>query len=189
MTYEKILGNINKLGHYTDEEIADFLSITQVKVLKKNDHFLNEGQISREIGFINQGLLMHYRVYEGEVIPADFATENEWVAYLKSFSSQTPSEMSILALEDSTLLVLSAEKLEGLLNRHPKFLALKNHNVEKALIDSTQHAADLATLSAKQRYYKLMRDKPYVVKRVPQYYLAPYLGIKPQSLSRIRKEA
>ncbi len=187
--HKKLLDSISRFDHYTDAEIADFVSILQIKGLKKNDHFLSEGQISREIAFVDQGLLMHYRVYEGEVIPADFAVENEWVAYLKSFSSQTPSEMSIMALEDSVLLVLPAEKLAGLLVKHPKFLSIKNHNVEKALIDSTQHAADLAMLSAKQRYYKLMRDKPYVVERVPQYYLAPYLGMKPQSLSRIRKEA
>ena len=94
-----------------------------------------------------------------------------------------------MALEESVLFVLPAEKLVGLLAEYPKFMALKTRNIEKALIDSTQHAADLAMLSAKQRYYKLVCNKPQIVDRVPQYYLAPYLGMKPQSLSRIRKEA
>jgi hypothetical protein len=67
-------------------------------------------------------------------------------------------------------------------------LALKTYYVEQSLMDKAQHSANLATLDARDRYYKFMREKPHLINRIPQYYIAAYLGIKPQSLSRIRKE-
>jgi len=69
-----------------------------------------------------------------------------------------------------------------------RWLVFKNHLVENVFFNITEHNADLATLDAKERYYKFMREKPDLINRVPQYYIAAYLGITPQSLSRIRKE-
>lgn len=68
----------------------------------------------------------------------------------------------------------------------PKFLLLKNHYTEQSFISNTQHTADLAMLTAKQRYYKFVKENKDMVNRIPQYYIAAYLGIKPQSPSRIR---
>jgi CRP/FNR family transcriptional regulator, anaerobic regulatory protein len=82
---------------------------------------------------------------------------------------------------------LSFSALDELLAVQPKFFALKAHYVEQSLISMAQHNANLATLDAHDRYYKFMREKPHLINRLPQYYIAAYLGIKPQSLSRIRK--
>jgi CRP-like cAMP-binding protein len=90
-------------------------------------------------------------------------------------------------LEDSTIHCISFSNLQQLFNKHPKFLALKTYYVEQSMMDMAQHSADLAMLDARERYYKFMKEKPQLINRVPQYYIAAYLGIKPQSLSRIRK--
>ena len=71
----------------------------------------------------------------------------------------------------------------------PRWLIFKNYLVQDVFFNITQHNADLAILDAKTRYYKFMREKPDLFNRIPQYYVAAYLGITPQSLSRIRKEA
>lgn len=186
--HENIISNITKFDVYSDEEIDYFLSILSQKIIEKGEYFLKEGQVSSEIAYIEQGLLMHYAVYEGDIKPCDFTKEDSWLAYLKSFSTQTPSDMNILALEKSILFVLKAKDLQHLFQKYPKFLALQTYQVQKAFIDSAQHASSLAILNAKQRYYKVMQEKPFLIERVPQYHLATYLGIKPQSLSRIRKE-
>ena len=107
---------------------------------------------------------------------------------LKSFTSGSPTEIAIKALEDSWIQEISAENLQELFLSSPRWLMFKNHLVQLVFFNITQHNTDLATLDAKERYYKFMRENPGLINRVPQYYVAAYLGITPQSLSRIRKE-
>jgi CRP/FNR family transcriptional regulator, anaerobic regulatory protein len=95
--------------------------------------------------------------------------------------------MWIKALEDTHLLTMSNTAMGELFSKQPKFMALRSYYTELSFIRNTEHASNLATLNAKQRYYKFMKDQPALINRVPQYYIAAYLGIKPQSLSRLRK--
>lgn len=160
--------------------------MTDLKV-KKGGHLLEEGQICNRLSFINKGIVMYYQIADGNEMPRDFQMENEWATYLKSLSNRTPSDMNIKALEDCELLTISFDSVQKLFAEHPKFLQLRNALVEKSFVTVSEHSASLSMLDAKQRYYKLMKESPQLVNRVPQYYLAAYLGIKPQSLSRLRK--
>jgi CRP/FNR family transcriptional regulator, anaerobic regulatory protein len=186
--FQNLKTNISQVERYSDEELDFFVSSLEVVQVTKGEFFLKEGQICTHIAFVEKGLAMYYKVVDGTEIPLDFAIEGQWVTYLKSFTNRTPSDMSIKVLEDATLFTLEAGKMQELMTTYPKFLALRSYYVEKSLAEVTQHSANLATLDAKGRYYQLMKEKPYLINRVPQYYLAAYLGIKPQSLSRIRKE-
>lgn len=186
---DKLLGSLQAVEHFSADEMALFMSKMERRVLAKGDHFLEEGQVSKEIGFIIKGLAMHYQVLEGNEVARDFTTENNWLAYLKSFTQQSVSDMGIKMLEDTELLCISYSSLGELFAIQPRFLAVKNFYVEKSFVDIVEHNANLTVLDAKQRYYKLMKEKPELIHRVPQYYIASYLGIQPQSLSRIRKEA
>jgi CRP-like cAMP-binding protein len=121
-------------------------------------------------------------------IPCDFTRENQWLAHLKSSAGNAPSEMSIKALEDTVLIRLSFQKMAELFKLQPKFQPLQTRYREISLAALTQHSTDVVMLPAKERYYKFMKEHPELISRVPQYYIAAYLGIKPQSLSRIRKE-
>jgi hypothetical protein len=107
---------------------------------------------------------------------------------LKSFTSGSPTEVAIKALEDTWIREISAEQTQKLFFSSPRWLLFKNHLVQGVFFNITKHNADFEMLDAKARYYKFMREKPDLFNRVPQYYIAAYLGIKPQSLSRIRKE-
>ncbi|MCF6133148.1 Crp/Fnr family transcriptional regulator [Flavobacterium wongokense] len=184
---DKLIQIIKAIGSFTDDEIDFFVSRLKEQFIPKGEHFLTEGQVSRHLGFIVSGIGMHYRNYEGVEIPTDFTIENEWLGYLNSFTNKTVSDMNIKVLEDTQLLTLSAEDFEKVYLFQPKFILLKDYYTELSFINHTRHTADLAMLDAKQRYYKFMKEKPHLVNRVPQYYIAAYLGIKPQSLSRIRK--
>jgi CRP/FNR family transcriptional regulator, anaerobic regulatory protein len=186
---EQLISAISSIVRLPPEDIELASHMVEELVIRKGEHFLDFGQVSRHIAFIYSGLAMHYQVYEGQVVPCDFTIENEWLAYLKSFTTQTSSDMAIKALEDTTLLTFSAENLERLFELRPRFLVLRNHYTELSFVRTAQHSADMATLNASQRYYKFMKERPDLLGRVPQYYIAAYLGIKPQSLSRIRKSA
>ncbi|WP_350286952.1 Crp/Fnr family transcriptional regulator [uncultured Croceitalea sp.] len=173
----------------TQEELDYFDDILERRTLKKESFLLKEGQVSTEIAYIKTGLLMHYSLHDGNIVPCDFTPENNWAAYLKSFTNKISSDMNIIALENSELLILKSTDMYRLFEKHPKYQKLRDQQVEKAFYQSTQHAADLAMLIAKERYYKLMQQNPEFIQRVPQYHLAAYLGMRPQSLSRIRKSS
>ena len=185
---DHLISKIRLVDSFSDEDIDLFAGYLTEDSVKKNDHFLNFGEVSRHVAFLHSGLAMHYKIYDGMEIPIDFTPEGEWLAYLASFTNGTASDTGIKALEDMRILKLSAANMQLLFQAEPKFIALKSFYTEASFMSNAKHAADLAMLNGKQRYYKFMKEKPELINRIPQYYIAAYLGIKPQSLSRIRKE-
>lgn len=184
---EKLITQIEKITDFSVEELELFSNSFTEIFIKKGEHFLIEGNVCKDVGYIKNGLMMYYKNVDGIEIPADFAMENEWVTYLKSFSTGTQSDMSIKAIEDTLLLTISNTIIIELFNKHPKLMVLKNYYTELSFISNIEHTLDIATLNAKKRYYKFMKNHPDLINRVPQYYIAAYLGMKPQSLSRLRK--
>jgi CRP/FNR family transcriptional regulator, anaerobic regulatory protein len=184
-----LISKIQLVDKFSDEDIDLIAGYLTEDTISKNDHFLNFGEVSRHVAFIGSGLAMHYRLHDGMEIPIDFTPEGEWLAYLTSFSQGTASDMGIKALEDMRILRLSATNMQLLFQAQPKFIALKSFYTEVSFMSNARHSADLAMLNGKQRYYKFVKEKPELINRIPQYYIAAYLGIKPQSLSRIRKES
>ena len=185
---DALIQQLRKIDAFSEEEVDTLQSYLVEKLIRKGDHFLHLGQVSRHVAFIGKGLLMHYSIHHGVEIPCNFSQEGDWTGSLKSFTSGSATEIGIKALEDTWVQELSGEHLERLIRSSPRWLLFKNHMVQLVFFTMTQHNADLAMLDAKQRYYKFMKEKPDLISRVPQYYIAAYLGIKPQSLSRIRKE-
>ena len=185
---DKLISEIKKIDNFSGDEIELFFSFLVEDFIEKGDYFLRIGEVSRHVAYITSGLVMHYKTYDGMDIPLEFSPEGEWVAYLKSFTAGTPADVAIKALEDTKVLTLSSGKLQELFQLNPKFMAIKNFYTELSFMNTAQHGADLAMLDGKDRYYKFMKEKPGLVNRVPQYHIAAYLGIKPQSLSRIRKD-
>jgi CRP-like cAMP-binding protein len=184
---DALIKEIKSIAHFPDEAIEGFIESLEEIALKNGDHFLNFGQVSYYMAYIKSGLTMHYKIHDGIEIPFDFTVENEWTGYIKSFNTGEPSDMAIKAIEDTVLLRLSAEKMQRLFQKNPEYLAVRNYYTELSFFRNTRHSADLAILGAKERYYKFVEEMPGLINRVPQYYIAAYLGIKPQSLSRIRK--
>ena len=185
---DRLTDEIQKIDHFSNDEIDNLQGYLVKKFIRKGEHFLNLDQVSRHIAFIDSGLMMHYSLHDGVEIPCNFSLEGDWMGSLKSFTSGSPTEVAIKALEDTWIREISVGQTEQLFLSSPRWLQFKNHLVQQVFFNITQHNADFAMLDAKARYYKFMREKPGLFNRIPQYYIAAYLGIKPQSLSRIRKE-
>jgi CRP/FNR family transcriptional regulator, anaerobic regulatory protein len=182
-----MLSNLQSAGNLSDSDFQLLTSKLESRTLKKNEHFLQEGTINKTMGYIEKGLAMYYRIVNGEEIPLDFGIEGQWISDLQSFNGQIPSTLNIKMLEESTLHCLSYQCMHELFAEQPRLMALKSYYVESYFADMAHHSANLATLDATQRYETLVKEKSYLINRVPQYYIAAYLGIKPESLSRIRK--
>ncbi len=185
--YEILIEKMKAVDNFTEEEIEFFTSLLVPQFLPRGDHFLREGQICRYLGYVESGLLMYYRLHNGIEIPTDFANEGEWASYLDSFTNRTVSDLGIKTLEDTEVLKLSASDFDKICKLYPRFIKLKDYYTEISFLSAARHAADFAMLDAKERYHKFVFEKPELNQRIPQYYIAAYLGMKPQSLSRLRK--
>lgn len=183
-----LVDKLQRIDTFSDEEIDHLQRHLVKKLIRKGEHFLQLHQISRHIAYLETGLTMHYSLHDGVEVPCNFSVEGDWMGSLKSFTSGSPTDVAIKALEDCWIQEISGEHAQELFNSSPRWLLFKSQLIQDVFFKITQHNADLAMLDAKERYYKFMQEKPELVNRVPQYYIAAYLGIKPQSLSRIRKE-
>ena len=120
-------------------------------------------------------------------LPGDFFFEGYWYTDLGSFFSNCHTIQTAQALEDSSLLFISKQDLDKLYNEFPKTERFGRIIAEQTLMGLRKKMDDLTLLDAKERYLNLIKNSPKIINKIPQHYIASYLGIKPQSLSRIRK--
>jgi CRP-like cAMP-binding protein len=155
--------------------------------LKSGDYFLEEGNICRYVGFIEHGLVRYHMNDNGNQKTLYFNKEREFICNYQSFLPRQPSNTSIQAIENTTLQVISFENLQRLyatVREGEKFGRLA---IEYVFLNSIKQLKSFYTDSSAERYQQFLDAYPDLAQRIPQYYIASYVGIKPQSLSRIRK--
>ena len=128
-----------------------------------------------------------YYLVDGEERTTTFFQEGEPICSLQSYTHQVPANHYMECVEDCRLAVFTYENEQELYRRAPRFEALCRIDIEKEFGKHQERLASYITHSPEQRYLKLVEDQPELLQRVPQYHLASYLGVKPESLSRIRK--
>jgi len=186
---QKIKISIEPIISLTEEELLNFSNAFKFKKLKKNEFFLKEGQICDYIGLITSGVLIYTKTIEnGDEVTIHFAFEDDWVNNNLSRLSNSPSTISIKAIEDTEILIIKQKDISDLYLQIPKIERLGRILTEKAFIKFVEQTIEFQTLSAKERYEKLIMNYPEIFQKVQLYHIANYLGIAPKSLSRIRKE-
>jgi len=159
------------------------------KKIRKKQYLLQEGNICRHLAFVEKGLLRSYSVDEkGIEHMIHFAWEGWWMADMLSFLSIEPSTYHIDAIEDAELLLISRNDFEEMLLKVPVmeryFRILFQNNIiskERRLISSISNTAE-------EKFIHLSATNPELIKRIPQQLVASYLGITPETLSRIKKK-
>lgn len=185
----KIKESIDPIVSLTDDELVVFCDSFEVILLHKNDFFLEEGQICNFIGFVNHGTLIYFKSMEnGNEVTTDFAFAGDWVTINQSRLNHSPSLISIKAIENTELAVISQENLTDLYLKILKLERLGRILMEQSFLKIARQSVDLQVLTAKERYESLLHNYPEIFQKVPLYHIANYLGIAPKSLSRIRKE-
>lgn len=187
--FSLLRAHIEKRVHLSDEEFEISAKFFELKKLRKNQFLLNEGEICTHIGFVNSGCLRQYSIdNKGTEHIIQFAIEDWWVSDLHSFLSGKPSEFNVDALQDSEVLLLEKSARDELLDNCPKMERFFRLLIEANHVATNQRIADSLSASAEERYLKFIKTYPKLFETVPQNQIASYLGITPQSLSRIRKE-
>lgn len=180
---------IQQLIPLTEIEISELESVIEYKTIKKDELLIREGQICDFIAFVQKGALHCYFLKEnGNEMTEDFSTENEFITDYFSFLTQLPSSQNTVALEDSELLILWKKDIENFYKKHSKFQELGRLIAESLYIEKYQRIRSFLIEDAEQKYLSLCQNRPYLVDRIQHYHLASYLGISPETLSRIRKK-
>ncbi|MBC8110156.1 MAG: Crp/Fnr family transcriptional regulator [Verrucomicrobia bacterium] len=183
-----LIKHLLEYEHLNESETELIINSFETVTLNTDDFFLKEGQICKNVGFIATGLMMYYRISEeGQEIVCDFASEHDWITQYQSFIAQSQSPLSIKAIEPSIIQSISFDNINKLYEKVPRFERIARQLVEKVFFGMVKATDDFRILKAEERYEKLLAENPLLLQRVPQYYIASYLGIAPQSLSRIRK--
>lgn len=175
-----------KCGYFaiSNETITEFF---EEIIISKKSNFLTEGEISKYEGFIVEGCCKSFLIdNDGNEVILNLSTENWWISDLISFQERKPAQLTICALEKTTILALSFDKKEKLLENHPELERMFRILVQKHLVSLQKRVFNNFALTAEQRYEMLKTKRPYIFQRVPQYLIASYLGITPEFLSRLR---
>lgn len=176
---------LSKYIPLSDDEKSAMLDLDIFRPYKKGSILLKEGQYSDEGYFVLKGCIRTYYVLDGEEKTTEFYTELEGITP-NCVLTKKPSEYFISCIEDSILTVSNPDMETEIFEKFPKFESLCRILSEQ-LLSKSQHSFDeFKTSSPEQRYLNLLQNRPDLVQRVPQHQLASYLGIKPQSLSRMR---
>ena len=182
-----ILGQIQALGHLTSADERAFLAVCRVRPLATKDFVSRAGEVCDALTFVNSGLLRIFFHAEAQERTCRFLPENSWYTDFESFSRGTPSLENLQALEDSEVVQIRKADLDQLYRDHPNLERVGRLLTEQALLEIHQRNRMLTLDTPEVRYDRLCSESPALVNRIPQYYLASYLNIRPESLSRIRK--
>lgn len=184
-----IKNSIGSIISLTNEELAELYNSFELQTLKKNEFFLEAGQVCNYIGFVNYGTMIYFKPMEnGDDKTTDFAFEGDWVTVNQSRLNNSPSLISIKAIESTELFVIKQQNLCDLYLKIPKIERLGRILMEQAYLKVVDKNLDFQVLSASERYEKMLSEYPEIFQRVQLYHIANYLGVAPKSLSRIRRE-
>lgn len=180
--------HIDSLIHLDRDEWNDISNYFHEKKVRKKDFLMRADEVCNELGFINRGLFKFYQLQDGEEVVGWLASEHVFISELTSFISRKPSIEYIQALEDSEISVITFEDMQLLYRRYDKWQEFGRVLVEQAFIGVKRRIASFIHDSADERYRKLAVENLALLERVPLKDVASYLGIKPETLSRIRRK-
>ena len=176
---------ISKYVSLTEDEKNTIISLNTFRTVKKDTILLREGQNSNEAYFVLKGGIRTYYMIDGVEKTTAFYTEMEALTP-HCVINKLPSSYYISCIEDSIITISTPEMEVEMFNKFPKFETLCRILSEELLAKEQINFDEFKTSSPEQRYRKLLQSRPDLIQRVPQHQLASYLGIKPESLSRLR---
>ena len=187
--FSKLRTHIEKRVQLEDAEFSECCKYFIYKKLKKKQFFLHEGEVCRYIGFVVSGCLRVYTIdhLANEHI-IQFGVEDWWVSDMNSYLSGAPSVYNIDVLRESELLMLDKDNRENMLEAVPKMERFFRLLLEANYVSTHNRINDALSKTAEERYLRFIKNYPRLFEKIPQHYIASYIGITPQSLSRIRKE-
>jgi len=159
----------------------------ETKEFKKGEYLLKEGQISANTYFVLEGCIRESMLSDGEEKTTNFFSEEQRAISLNSLPPLSSARHNWVCIEETTVVVGNEKKAQELFKSFPRFKIISRTIMEAAFAEHKEALNSYYTESPEQRYLKLLKSRPQLVQKIPQYHIAGYIGLKPESLSRIRK--
>lgn len=176
-----------KIIHFTEEELALVDTFFEEKAIKKRDFLAKEGSVCDWVAYIAEGAFRYFHWKDGNEKTTDLAFETMWITDFHSFVSGEKGLMNIQAMENSKVLIISKENLEKLYQICPKYAFVGYKIMEMVTQKSFEMNLSFASERPEERFLNLLKRYPFIFQRIPQRYIANYIGIAPESLSRLRR--
>lgn len=165
-----------------------FLSSFEKRTLAKGEKFLAHGRVSSKVGFVEEGLLKCVLINGDKTMVDDFVFEGQFVANYHSFLKQEASNKDIVCMKKSVIRTITKHKLDELAKEHSFVADVARQVAENLFIDTYQKLEDIRILNAEERYLKLVGVNKRIVNEIPQYEIASYLNVSPETVSRVRSK-
>lgn len=186
--YEKLHKSILEHVPLREEDWDVCRTYFRPKKVEKRQYLFREGDLCRELIFVEKGALYSFSLDDsGNKHVIAFAFEGWWISNLQSFLTGKRSRLFIEALEDSTLLTLNRENHETLLERVPAYERYHRIILQNAYVALQRRVEHALGLTAEEKYERLLEESPAFLNRVPQHLIASYIGVSPETLSRVRR--
>ncbi|WP_232224199.1 Crp/Fnr family transcriptional regulator [Gillisia sp. CAL575] len=187
--HRNILIHLTKVISLTESEQQEFTSILEEVRISKKSFLIEPGDLVNSEYYVVSGCMEAYYLDEtGDKHIIQFAVEDWWISDFESFFNKVPAKLYVETIEDSVLLAINREALEVLYSRIPKFERFFRIKTTNAFVSLRTRILSTLQKSGKERYLEFCESYPKIEQRVPNYHIANYLGLKPESLSRIRKD-
>ncbi len=180
--------SISPLANFTDEEYQRFRNQFTKINLAKGEYWFRSGKVCNQLAFIESGIMRQYYVMDdGNEVTCHFALNGEFITSYQSFRQHIVSNENIEAITDCDLLIIDQANFSNLMSEFPQLKMLWDFSIQKFILQMEDRIAMLQSLSAEKRYLYLFNHHPEFLLYIPLQYIASYLGITPQHLSRLRK--
>ncbi|WP_229660169.1 MULTISPECIES: Crp/Fnr family transcriptional regulator [Flavobacteriaceae] len=170
------------------EHFDEFYGLLKERTLKKSEFFLKQGKKCKHLGFVKSGTLRSFYINEsGEDQSFNIHSKNQFFTDYESILNNKTSKLNIQALRKTEMLLLHKNDLQKLYLKEAYWQEFGRKMAERIYLDAIKRIENLLYFSAEKRYINLLEESPEIFRNVPQKHIASYLGITPQSLSRIRR--
>jgi CRP-like cAMP-binding protein len=189
MDNTSLIKNLAQIVDFTESEIGIISGTFKIRQHLKKDFLLKPGRVCKSLFFIRKGLVRMYHLRDGKEITTYLACDDRFIVSSGSFLSQSPSYDYIQCIEDSVTLEISHKDMQYLYDTIPSWNIVGRKLMEETVLCLANLLGNQHHVKAKDRYLKFIKEKPLkIVQQTPVQYIASFLGIAPESLSRIRKE-
>jgi CRP-like cAMP-binding protein len=174
---------------FSAEDLAFMQTVFIPRRLQAGDFLQRGGEVARYAAFVARGCLRSFVIdAKGKEHIVQFAAEDWWLADAISLNTGTPSQYFFAATEDSDLLLIDAQGQQQIVDRIPGYSAAMRTGLQKHAAAKDLRIVKALSASAEVRYLDFIRTFPTIAQRVPQWMVASYLGVSPETVSRIRKQ-